>query len=113
MKSGALNFDPDPALTDFAREAMDTLAGDCRAAAVEEAEPPAMQRANDLPILNPASAERAVGVGTTPGEYIDLVVKAVDRQSQSVNLQRQSTTICQFIDSASTQPLRHHFPSRR
>jgi hypothetical protein len=81
-------LDPHLVAPHLAPEPMDRLAADRRAAAGVEAELPAVERANDLAVLDPADAERAAGMGAAVQKRVEPARVLEDGNPQAVHLDR-------------------------
>jgi len=82
-------------------------AGDGGATAVAQAEPPAMERAEDFMVLNPAGAERTAGVGTAVEEDRHRIAVAQNGQTGAGGLDRPAPTLGHLVDPTQIGPLPH------
>jgi len=106
---------PDRLVDDPRRVSMKVVAAGGSAASVAEAEPPAVERAEKLPLLDPARAERAAGVRATVGNDHDQVPFADHRHPRPGDLDRPTAPLGDFNNSAKINPFGHRsgFPENR
>ena len=94
--------DPDLIPPDLAAEPVDRLAADGRATAVGEPEPPAVERADGLALLDPARAPAAHWRGGSGREGDDRAAVAEDRQATARPRSRYPTPLGDISSSRQT-----------
>jgi hypothetical protein len=107
------NLNPDDPVADLAAEDVDRLAPDRRAPARGESEPPSVERADDLPLLDPAQAERAVGMRAPAEECMISPAVVEDRDPQAVDFDRSAASLDHLIGPADGDEQRHSKALRR
>jgi hypothetical protein len=83
-----LDEDPEVLAPDLRREAMDSLPPHRRASPVGQPESPAVERADDLAVLDPALAERSPSVRTTVGQGDDAAAVTENRHPEPGDVDR-------------------------
>lgn len=86
---------------------MRVVASNGRATAVVEAEPPAVERANNLAVLDPTRTKRAARVRTTIGHDRHLVAVAKHGHPRARRLDRSAAPFGNLVDSTQINPTRH------
>jgi hypothetical protein len=101
------HLDPDLPVADLAAEPVHRVPPNGRTPAVGEAEPPVVQRADHLTLLDPAQPERAVGMRTAPEERDHLTAMAEDRDAQARGLAGHAPALPDILQPADRDPLGH------
>ena len=101
------DHDPDLVLPDLRRKPVHPLLPHRRAPAVAQAEPPAVQGADNFSLLDPALAQRATGVRAAIRQGHNRLTGPEDRQAQTKNLAGSTPPRGDLIDAARQHPIGH------
>jgi hypothetical protein len=86
---------------------MHALASHGRAASITQPKPPAVQRADDLALLDPSVPKKSPRVRTAIGKCDDRIPSAKNGHGQTQDLYPPGTAIGNLIEPAYVNPLGH------
>jgi hypothetical protein len=103
----ASNLDPHFLPPDLAPEPVYPLTADRGTATVGQFEVPAMQRADDLAVLDPAMAQRASGMRATARQSDDFRSGSKEGDSEAERVRRTARSFPEFVEPANRDPVGH------
>ncbi len=104
---GGSHLDPDLIAADLAAEPVHRVAPDGRAPAVGQPEPPAVQRADHLALLDPPQPQRAIGMRTPARERHHALGRPEHRHPHAVGVARHAPPFLDLVQTADRDPFGH------